>query len=206
MYCNEREGGELMSLFVFLVWPLLMFVFGFFPIEEALRGKGDMVAALKFAIIPGVVGMILATYFFTIANNTLLPTIVQALLGASVPLTGIATNLYAVQVVAIVLGLASSAFIAVGITGFYFKPEAAPVTANVVNFVGILLIILSIFIGYWHANLAFNEVYIAAVMVFLFGVACLVAGYSVLGKIKGGMPLLAIVVLNGILAFVILFM
>lgn len=197
-----------MSLFVFLVWPLLMFVFGFFPIAMALRGKADMVAALKFAIIPGIFGFTLATYFFTVANNVLLPNIVYALLGTQPVATTLAVNtqVYAVQVVAIILGLASAAFVAVGITGFYFKPEAAPITANVVNFVGILLVILGIFVGYWHYQLPFDEVYIAAAMVFLFGVACLVAGYSVLGKIKGGTPLLAIVVLNGILAFVILFM
>jgi hypothetical protein len=206
MYCNERDGGELMSLFVFLVWPLLMFVFGFFPLSLALLGKADMVASLKFAIVPGIFGFMMATYFFTTANNVLLPTIVQTLLGANTSLAAVAQNLYAVQVVAIILGLASAAFVCVGITGFYFKPEAAPVTAWVVNFTGILLIILGIFVGYWHTYLAFNEVYIAAAMVFLFGVACLVAGFSVLGKMKGGYPLLAIVVINFLLAFVILFM
>ncbi|MGA2573145.1 MAG: hypothetical protein ABSF36_02905 [Candidatus Methanomethylicaceae archaeon] len=195
-----------MSLFVFLVWPLLMFVFGFFPLSLALLGKADMVASLKFAIVPGIFGFMMATYFFTTANNVLLPTIVQTLLGANTSLAAVAQNLYAVQVVAIILGLASAAFVCVGITGFYFKPEAAPVTAWVVNFTGILLIILGIFVGYWHTYLAFNEVYIAAAMVFLFGVACLVAGFSVLGKMKGGYPLLAIVVINFLLAFVILFM
>ncbi len=183
-----------------------MFVFGFFPLSLALLGKADMVASLKFAIVPGIFGFMMATYFFTTANNVLLPTIVQTLLGANTSLAAVAQNLYAVQVVAIILGLASAAFVCVGITGFYFKPEAAPVTAWVVNFTGILLIILGIFVGYWHTYLAFNEVYIAAAMVFLFGVACLVAGFSVLGKMKGGYPLLAIVVINFLLAFVILFM
>lgn len=197
-----------MSLFVFLVWPLFMFVFGFFPIAMALRGKADMVAALKFAIIPGVFGFTLATYFFTTANNVLLPNIVYALLGTQPVATTVAvsTQLYAVQVVALILGLASAAFVAVGITGFYFKPEAAPITAHVVNFVGILLVILGIFVGYWYTMLPFNETLIAALMVVLFGVACLVSGYSVLGKMKGGTILLAIVAIQAILALVILVM
>jgi hypothetical protein len=186
----------------------MMFVFGFFPISMALRGKGDVVTALKFGIIPGIFGFVLTYYFFSTANNVLLPQIVAALLGSQPVSTtvAVATQLYAVQVVAFILGMASAAFTAVGITGFTFKPEAAPLTANVVNLVGIFLVILGIFVGYWYTFLPFYTVLIAALMVVLFGVACLLAGYSVLGKIKGGDALLGIVFVNGLLAFVILFM
>jgi hypothetical protein len=187
----------------------MMFVFGFFPIAMALRGKGDLVTALKFGIIPGIFGFLLTYYFFTTANNVLLPQIVTTLLGGGsmASLLSLNTALYAVQAVAFILAMASAAFVAVGITGFTFKPEAAPITAWVVNFVGILLVILGIFVAYWHTNLPFNEVYIAGLMVILFGIACLVAGFSVLGKMKGGGNIiLGIVAINALLSLVVLFM
>jgi hypothetical protein len=185
-----------MNLFVFLIVPLMMFVFGFFPIAMALRGKGDLVTALKFGIIPGIFGFVLTYFFFTFASTSIF--------GA---LSVVHPAIYALEVVGFILAMASAAFVAVGITGFTFKPEAAPITAHVVNFVGVLLVILGLFVAYWYTQLPFISMYVAALMVILFGVACLVAGYSVLGKMKGGGDIiLGIVVINTILAFVLLFL
>jgi hypothetical protein len=199
-----------MDIFVFLVLPLMTFVFGFLPISLALMGygKADLVTALKFAVVPGVVGLILTWFYYNLSNTALLTTVVGVLTGSVSmdTLVSIGTAVYPVEVVAIVLGLASMAFLMVGITGWTFKPEAASVTAHIVNFVGIMLIILGAFVGYWYMFLPFYALYIAAAMVFLLGIACLLAGFSVLGKVKGGAGILGIVVINTILAFVLLFM
>lgn len=199
-----------MDIFVFLILPLMAFVYGFFPISLALMGygKSDLVTSLKFAAVPGVVGLIITYYFYSVANNALLTTIVGVLTGGSSmsTLTAVGTAVYPVEVVAIILGLASMGFLMVGITGFTFKPEAATVTAYVVNFVGIMLLILAGFVAYWYQFLPFTQMYIAAFMVFLLGIACLLAGFSVLGKVKGGAGILGIVVINTILAFVLLWM
>jgi len=165
-----------MTLLAVLTWPLMMFVFGFFPIALALMGKADVPAALKAGIIPGIFGTIMAFFFFTAA----------------------APN----YVVAFILGMASAAFLAVGFAGFVFKPEGLPTVANIVNFVGIILVILGLYVIYLF--MALTEGMVAGLAVLLFGIACLAAGYSVLGKFKGGTTILGIVVINFILALYLL--
>ncbi|MBM5805891.1 MAG: hypothetical protein FJZ49_07525 [Candidatus Verstraetearchaeota archaeon] len=165
-----------MTLLAVLAWPLMVFVFGFLPVALALMGKADVPAALKAGIIPGIIGTIMAFYFFTAA----------------------APN----YVVALILGMAGMAFLAVGFSGFVFKPEGLPTVANLVNFVGVILVILGVYVIYLF--MALTEGMVAGLAVLLFGVAALASGYSVLGKFKGGTTILAVVVINFILALYLL--
>ena len=175
-----------MTLLAILAWPVMMFVFGFFPVAMALMGKADVPTALKAGIIPGIFSTIMAFYFWTVAET----------------LTAAPAFMLAYHCVALILGMGASAFLAVGFVGFLFKAEAMPITANIVNFVGIILIILGLYVVYYF--MALLPAVVAGLAVFLFVVACLAAGYSVLGKFKGGTTILGIVVINFLLALYLL--
>jgi hypothetical protein len=166
----------MMTVLAVLAWPILTFVLGFFPASLALMGKADVPMALRAGIIPGIFGAIMAFWFWSVATPN--------------------------YIVATILGTAASAFLLVGISGFLFKAECLPCVAWVVNFVGIILLILGLYVMYLFMALLAGLV--AGLAVFIFGIACLVTGYSVLGKFKGGSTLLGLVVINFILAFYLL--
>lgn len=165
--------------FEFLVWPMLTFVFGFVPIGLALIGKADVPAALRTGIIPGIVGAIMAFFFWTTGGFTL-------------------------DVVSLILGAAAMVFLAVGFAGFVFKAEALPTVAHLVNYTGIILVILGLYVMYLFMTPQVIGGLVAGLQVLLFGIAALAAGYSVLGKIKGGWYILGIVAINFILSFYLL--
>lgn len=165
--------------FEFLAWPLLTFVFGFLPIGLALNGKADVPAALRTGIIPGIIGAIMAFYFWTIGGFTF-------------------------DVVSLILGAAAMAFLAVGFAGFVFKAEALPTIAHVVNYTGVILVILGLYVMYLFMTPTVIGGLVAGLEVLLFGIACLASGYSVLGKIKGSWYILGIVAINFILSFYLL--
>jgi len=168
--------------FEFLTWPMMVFVFGFLPIGLALIGKADVPAALRTGIIPGIIGAILAFYFFEAG--------------------GFAFGAF--HVVAFILGVAAMAFLAVGFAGFVFKAEALPTIAHVVNYTGVILVILGLYVMYLYMTPQVLGGLVAGLQVLLFGIAALAAGYSVLGKIKGGWYILGIVAINFILSFYLL--
>jgi len=164
----------MMTVLAVLTWPIMVFVFGFLPAGLALIGKADVPAALRAGIIPGIIGLIMAFWFWMAPD----------------------------YVVSFILGAAAMAFLAVGFSGFVFKAEALPTVAHIVNYTGIILVILGLYVMYLFQALIPGLV--AGLAVLLFGIACLATGYSVLGKLKGGWYILGIVAINFILAFYLL--
>jgi hypothetical protein len=80
--------------------------------------------------------------------------------------------------------------------------------ANVVNFVGIALLILGAYLMYF-LDVTIGGPFatpglIGGFGVFLFGVCCLITGLSVLGKMKGAWGIMAIVAINFIIALYLL--
>jgi hypothetical protein len=80
-----------------------------------------------------------------------------------------------------------------------------PCTAWVVNFVGVILFILGAYMMYYFQTTIKSGAYytpglVGGLGVILFGICCLVTGFSVLGKIKGAWGIMAIVAINFIIA------
>jgi hypothetical protein len=164
----------MMTVLAVLTWPMMVFVFGFLPIGLALIGKADVPAALRTGIIPGIIGAIMAFWFWMAPD----------------------------YVVSLILGAAAMVFLAVGFAGFVFKAEALPTIAHLVNYTGVILVILGLYVMYLFQALIPGLV--AGLQVLLFGIAALAAGYSVLGKLKGGWYILGVVAINFILSFYLL--
>jgi hypothetical protein len=172
----------MMTSLALLAWPLLTFVFGFFPISLALMGKADVPMALRAGVVPGIFGSIMAFVFWTEFSNPVF------------------------LIVGTILGAAATAFLIVGISGFIFKAECLSCVAWVVNFTGIILLILGAYVMYAFSGylVYLTEGMVAGLAVFLFGIAALAAGLSVLGKMKGAWVIMAVVVINFIICFYLL--
>jgi len=176
-----------MTVLAILAWPVLIFVWAFFPTAVALMGKADVPTALRAGLVPGILGSVMAFYFWIQAAT----------------LSGAFMQIY--YTTATVLGVASAGFLLVGFTGFMFKGECMGCTAWVVNFVGISLLILGAYLMYYFQVTVGSGPYqtpglIAGLGVLFFGIQCLVTGFSVLGKIKGAWGVMAIVAINFIIA------
>jgi hypothetical protein len=178
-----------MTVLAIFALPAMIFCWGFFPVAMALMGKADVVTALRAGLVPGLLGSVMAFYFWFNAAS----------FGG-----GVFTQVY--YLVGTILGAAAAAFLLVGFTGFTFKePTCMPCTAWVVNFVGVILFILGAYAMYYFQTTIKSGAYytpglVAGFAVLLFGVCCLITGFSVLGKIKGAWGIMAIVAINFIIA------